>query len=306
MLQMRFANMKDYNTINIVGNGFVGSSCGYLCQKNNITYNMCDVKIDQKIETCWYQFFTNEIRKLVEWSENENENNINYYFICVPTPSDETGECDISIVESVISDINKMCRKQTFIIVKSTLVPGTCRMFSEKYKNVDIVLSPEFLTEKNCFNDMYNAKYVLLGMQDVSLNKYQQLLRLFRDMYKHNYDLDIYTKTFEECELFKYTLNTYLATKITFFNEIYELADKIGVDYQSLKTMFELDSRIGKYGTQVPGTGNTHRGFFLSCLPKEVKGMIKLQEKLGLSNELMKCVDTRNAYFNQQVAKTEQ
>ena len=166
------------------------------------------------------------------------------------------------------------------------------------------MFSPEFLTEKNYLDDIYNAKFVILGIPPkFDMSKYQKILKVIRLFYKHNSQIDIFMRSYEEAELFKYTLNTYFATKITFFNEIHELCEKMDVDYQKLKELFKLDPRVGEYGTVVPGPGNEFYGFFLKCLPKEVVGMIKLQEKLELSNELMVCVDKRNKYFNNKQVK---
>ena len=87
-----------------------------------------------------------------------------------------------------------------------------------------------------------------------------------------------------------------MAVKVWYFNEIYEIADKLGLDYQTFKTMFPLDPRIGEYGTRVPGPDGKF-GYGLSCLPKETSGMMKLQEELGIDNQVLKEIIKRNTYF---------
>ena len=126
--------------------------------------------------------------------------------------------------------------------------------------------------------------------------KYQNVLKIMRLFYRHNSQIDILMRSYEECELFKYTLNTFFATKITFFNEIHELCEKMNVDYQNLKSLFELEPRISEYGTIVPGPDGKF-SFSKKCLPKEIKSMIKFQEKLELSSEFMSCVKKRGDYF---------
>lgn len=289
-----------FNSINIIGYGYVGSAMGYLCEKNNIKFNVCDTL--EKVGS--FNYFSN-IYDLVNNSEIKDNNDINYYIIAVPTPSDSEGNCDISIVMNVIKQISECHTKNTVVIIKSTLCPGTTLKLHNQFKNIDIILCPEFLTEKNYLDDIYNAKFILFGSKDFSMTKFQQLLKLFRDLYSHNKMIEIISKSYTECELFKYTLNTFFATKITFFNEIYELCEAMDVDYQELKTLFKLDNRIGDYGITVPGPGNEFHGFFLSCLPKEVKAIVKLQEKLELSNELMSCIDKRNKYFNNKQVKNQ-
>lgn len=278
-------------SINIIGFGYVGGAMGHLCEKNNIKFNVYDI---QKKRGNFNYF--NNITDLVNFSENNSE--INFYIIAVPTNSDSEGNCDTSIVRSVLEQLKNNITKETYVIIKSTIVPGTSKELSEKYTNLDIIFCPEFLTEKNYLNDIYNAKFVLLGINDnFDMTKYQKISNLMRKFYKHNTQIDIFMRSYEECELFKYTLNTYFATKITFFNEIHELCEKMNVDYQKLKELFSLDPRVGDYGITVPGPGNEFYGYHLGCLPKETRSMIKLQEKLELSSDLMVCIDKRNNYF---------
>jgi UDPglucose 6-dehydrogenase len=279
-----------FNSVNIIGYGYVGSAVAYLCEKNNIKFNICDTL--EKVGP--FNYFSN-LYDLVNYSEKDND--INYYIIAVPTPSDSDGNCDISIVHSVIKQISESQTKNTIVIIKSTLCPGTSLKLHNEFTDIDIIICPEFLTEKNYLNDIYNAKFILFGTKDFSMTKYQQLLKLFRDLYAHNKMIDIISKSYTECELFKYTLNTFFATKITFFNEIYELCESMDVDYQQLKTLFKLDNRIGEYGITVPGQDGY--GYRKLCLPKEVKGLISKQNQLNLSCDLMTCVDKRNKYFNE-------
>jgi UDPglucose 6-dehydrogenase len=279
----------DKTSINIIGFGYVGGAMGHLCEKNNIEFNVFDIQKKQGS----FNYFNN-ITDLVNFSESNSE--INFYIIAVPTNSDSEGNCDTSIVKSVLERLENNITKETYVIIKSTIVPGTSKELSEKYTNLDIIFCPEFLTQKNYLNDIYNAKFVLLGISDnFDMTKYQKISNLMRLFYKHNSQIDIFKRSYEECELFKYTLNTYFGIKITFFNEIYDLCEKMNVDYQKLKELFSLDSRVGEYGITVPGDHG--RGYHGLCIPKEVRGIIKLQEKLGLSSELMSCVDKRNNDF---------
>jgi len=273
--------------ISIIGYGYVGSSIGYLCQKNNIEFNVYDIENKQGN----FNYFDN-ISKLISFSEKKGD--IHYIMIAVPTPSDTKGQCDISIIKSVLLQLQAVVTKETYIIIKSTLVPTTCRKLSEEFQDLNIILSPEFLREDSYKDDVYNAKFILLGIPlKFNLEKYQKILKLMRLFYKHNSQIDIFMKSYEECEVFKYTLNTFFITKITFFNEIFELCDKLGVDYQKLKNMFSLDPRIGEYGITIPGLDGKF-GAGKKCLPKELAGMIVLREELGLDNSILKEVQKKN------------
>lgn len=277
-------------SINILGYGFVGEAMGFLCEKNKLEFNVFDLK--QKNGN--FNYFNN-LKDIVEFSEKNNP--LNYYIIAVPTPSDSEGKCDTSIVRSVLEDLSYLIQKETCVIIKSTLVPGTCDELNNLFPKLNVVLCPEFLKQKTHKNDIYNAEFVLIGLPpDFHFAKYQNLLKVLRMFYSHNRMIDIIARSYKECELFKYTLNTYFGVKITFFNEIYDLCETMNVDYQKLKELFKLDSRVGDYGITVPGDHGS-QGYSGHCIVKEVAGMIKLQEQLGLSNELMSCVDKRNTCF---------
>jgi len=270
-------------TINIIGFGFVGSSVAAVCEHNSIPFNVADTQS----KTGNFEYF-DTIEKLVENSELTDTTN--FYFVAVPTPSKENGECNTSIVESVLSELQKRIKKSSYVIIKSTLVPGTMDKLSSiiKNDNMTLVLSPEFLREITAHQDMINAPFVLLGSEkDVSPVK-----DLFRQIYSHNKDIQVLCKTFKECEVFKYTLNTLLATKVWFFNEIYEVCESLGVSYESVKELCGLDDRIGSYGTIVPHLHGF--GFAGTCLIKDSSGMMKLQESLGIDNSVLQALLRRN------------
>jgi UDPglucose 6-dehydrogenase len=284
---------SDWSFINIVGYGYVGSAVGYLCQENQVQFSVFDV-LPKKEPRAVAIFDT--IDNMVRHSEAHNQSNV--YFICVPTPSGKDGSCDISIVESVIKDIGRLRTKRTSIIIKSTVEPGTCRELHKKYSadtNLSITFCPEFLKEHTFLQDMYNATFCLLGTN----NKENELALeqgVMKKLYCHKNDLTILVKTFEECELFKYTINVYLSVKVWFFNEIHDVASKLKVDYQDLQQLFVLNPRIGTSHTDVPGHDGK-RGFGGKCLPKETRGMVHLQTKLGLDNTILKGVLKRNQCF---------
>ncbi len=282
-----------WSSVNIIGYGFVGGAIGHLCKKNKINFNVCDLK--NKVDD--YQYYTDNIKNLIEYSENQNE--INYYFIAIPTPSNPDYTSNTKLVEDVLCQINKYATKRTYAIIKSTLCPTTCQKFCNMFHNISVILCPEFLREATFEKDMYDAKFILLGVNKDKVHAhmyYDDVIIMFKKLYSHNLEIPVYVKSYEQCELFKYTLNVYFAVKIWYFNEIYEISDKIGVDYDQLQKMFSLDKRIGDYGTYVPGHDGKF-GYGLSCLPKETKGMASLQESLGINNTILKEIIKRNDEF---------
>jgi UDPglucose 6-dehydrogenase len=282
-----------FQSINIIGYGFVGSAIGYLCKQNNVKFNVCE--LNDKVDD--YQFITKDIKTLVEYSEAQNE--LNHYIIAVPTPSNDDYMPNMTYVEDVLQQLNKYATKKSYAIIKSTLCPTTSQKFCNMFSNLEIILCPEFLKEATYEKDIYNAQFVLLGVSKDKIYKhlcYDDVICMFKALYAHNYQIPIYVKSYEQCELFKYTLNVFFAVKIWYFNEIYEVSQRIGVDYDHLQKMFYLDSRIGDYGTYVPGHDGKF-GYGLSCLPKETKGMACLQEALGIDNTILKEIIKRNDEF---------
>jgi UDPglucose 6-dehydrogenase len=294
--------MEDYEFINIVGYGYVGSAVGHLCKRNKVPYCVMDAnKETVEKETMKVNGFT-EVEKLV--ANSEKHNNKNVYFIAVPTPSSISGECNVSIVDSVICDIARVHTKETYILIKSTLKPGTCKQLQEKYgtENLSITYCPEFLKEKTFEEDMYNANFVLLGSAQSSTQSIGtgtgnlMAEKVMRNVYAHNKEIKVVCKSYEECELFKYTINVYLAVKVWYFNEVNVLCENYSVNYNSLKELFDLEPRLGDTHLDVPGHDGNY-GFGGKCLPKETRGMHYLQKTLGIDNEVLGHILKRNDVF---------
>ena len=291
---------------NICGFGFVGGAIGYVLEKNKIEYNVYDV-IEPKTKGNFIYY--SDIKNMISNSEKNNVTNI--YFISVPTPSDTIGNCDTSIVESVVKDLSYNITKKSIILVKSTVRPGTTRTLYQKYSKpyIDIIFCPEFLRELTAKEDMYNANFALFGnYHGIGTEITDELSDLFKNfIYKHKkrslFDKIVnkkesfkcITKNFEEMELFKYTINTFLAVKVWYFNEIYEICEKFNINYQNFKVLFPLEPRIGKYGTTIPGDDG--RGFSKKCLPKETRGMRQLQKDLNIPNYVLNEILERNDFF---------
>jgi UDPglucose 6-dehydrogenase len=273
-------------SINIIGMGYVGGGMCHLCERNNVEFNVCDINYKQGN----FNYFNNVI-DLVNFSETSGD--INYYIIAVPTNSDSEGNCDISIVKSVLEQLNNNITKETYVIIKSTIVPKTSETFNELFPELNIVFSPEFLTENNYLDDIYNAKFLILGIPpEFNMTKYQKILKVMRLFYKHNSQIDIFMQSYKEAELFKYTVNNFLAVKVWYFNKIYDISESLGIDYQKFKSLFELEPRMSGYGTRVPGDHG--RGYAGTCLKKDQYGLIKLLEKLDIDDTVLKSMASEN------------
>jgi UDPglucose 6-dehydrogenase len=267
-----------FSYINIIGYGYVGGSIGYLCKRREIAYTITD-KSDKtgNNEVAYFNDLANTIE------ESEKSNSVNYYFICVPTPSMYNYKCDTSIVESIFNTLSERCTKRTIVIIKSTVSPGTTRKLhnSNKNGNIFVFFSPEFLTEKNAKCDVLNEKKLILGSAADTKNIYA--FDIVSLMYNSK---EITFCQYEYAEMMKYTINVYLAQKVHFFNEIYDICESMGISYDNVKDLVLMDKRISPSHTSVPGHDGKF-GFGGSCLVKETKGMVYLKEELGLDTDCL-------------------
>ncbi len=261
-----------FQYINIIGYGYVGGSIGFLCKKRGIKFSIIDTQTKVNLGE---EIYFNNIENAIKESEKLNE--INFYFICVPTPSKRgMYTCDTSIVEGVFGKLSKSCTKKTIVIIKSTVVPGTTRKLYDKNTNSNIFMffCPEFLTERNAENDTLNENKIIIGSPYE--NKNVHVFYIMSQLYsiRENIRFCLY----EYAEMMKYTINCYLAQKVAFFNDIHESCEKLGIEYDTLKDLVLLDKRISPSHTSVPGPDGKF-GFGGSCLIKEMKGMIDFRRK---------------------------
>ncbi len=214
--------------------------------------------------------------------------NSDIIFVCVPTPTDlENFKIDTSIVENVVKElsysIEHECHRPT-VIIKSTIIPGTTEELQLKYPNVPLVFSPEFLTEKNYIEDFRNQEYVIVGTSKTFQSERENdLVELFKHLLKHP---TIKQCSATEAEMIKYMVNCTLATKVSLFNEFYQICKKLGIDFEVCRKLTCLDGRIGSSHTKVPGPDGD-LGFGGKCLPKDVCALIGLQIEHLLSHNTL-------------------
>jgi UDPglucose 6-dehydrogenase len=276
----------DNLNLGIIGYGYVGKSMGALFERSKLKYHVYDTV--PKIGNFVYH---GGIKPLVE---SRSKGCTNVFFICVPTPSGTSGECNTSIIERVLCELSECDTDDTVVVIKSTVYPGFTEEISAKY-NFPIVFCPEFLRESSCIDDVLNSKFTLLGLPTRHIDNpvlVQMLTSLFGYLYG-KVGVSVYIRNSGICETFKYTINVYLAVKVWYFNEIYQVCSKIGVKYDNLHELFHLEPRIGTSHTNVPGHDGKF-GYGLSCLPKETRSLCFIQEKLGIPNHVLANIINRN------------
>ena len=157
------------------------------------------------------------------------------------------------------------------------MVPGSTQYFSEKFPKLNFVFNPEFLTEKNANYDFVNQSRIILGGKKELTSKVAQLYNL-----RFDNSIPIIETNFETAEMIKYMNNCFLATKVSFMNEMKMLADKSNVDWKVAVNGFALDKRVGSSHLDVPGHDGK-LGFGGSCFPKDIQALIHYAKSLDVN-----------------------
>ena len=246
--------------IGIIGKGFVGSAVnfGFSSKKE------CEIKIYDKDP------------KKSQNSLSEVVNDSDFIFISIPTPSNTDGSINLEVVDKCLNEINKIIKSDAILLLRSTMIPGSSKIFQQKYPKLNIVFNPEFLTERNANFDFINQSRFILGGD---INHIKKVSKLYT--WRFGSSVPIIETTFETAELIKYMNNCFLATKVSFLNEMKLIADQCGANWEKSVKGFSLDKRIGKSHMAVPGPDGK-LGFGGSCLPKDIQAMISYGDKFNI------------------------
>ena len=226
--------------------------------------------------------FTTDIDRAIKESE--------VVFIGVGTPSKDNGEADLSYVEAVVESIAKNLDGYKVIVTKSTVPVGTNRwiknaILGKSGKNdFDIVSNPEFLREGRAVHDVFHPDRVVIGYES------ERAKEIIQDIYKALYLIEtpFLFCNLETAELIKYASNAFLATKITFINQIANLCEAVGADVHKVAKGMGMDGRISpKFLHPGPGYGG-------SCFPKDTKALVDIGNKYKVDISLVKEVVSSN------------
>jgi UDPglucose 6-dehydrogenase len=193
-------------------------------------------------------------------------------FICVPSPMGANGMCDSSILESTLENLKDY---KGVIISKVTATPDVYQRLQTIYDN--LVYVPEFLTAAKASEDYANASFMIVGGSvEAYRNEAVRILKLA----KHG--LDCYHCSIEEASLIKYAINSFLATKVVFMNEMQQLATASNCNWENIRRLLPLDTRISDSHMQVPGPDGQY-GFGGMCFPKDTSALIEYARSVGVS-----------------------
>lgn len=226
-------------------------------------------------------------------------NDCKLIFITVGTPQQRDGSIDLTTIKSVVSQIGDLLKEtinKPIIIVKSTVVPGTTqnvllpllkkRSHKVPGKDFAVITNPEFLRESMAIEDTKKPHVVVLGGDN---DRFMNVMKKF--YHKLHSDTPIIITNSQTAEMVKYANNSFLATKISFINQISNVCQSIpGANIEDVAKTIGLDPRIG------PLFLNAGPGYGGSCLPKDVKAMINFSNKIGIKPTLLDAVETVNKY----------
>lgn len=251
--------METVIKIGIIGHGFVGKATD-----EGFSVNTEKLVVDPKYGTDIQSF---------------SKFNPDFIFICVPTPMKKNGSQDLSIVESVFDELDGKFN-HSLIVLKSTILPDFLHFSSNKFPN--LVYNPEFLRENFASEDFINSEMILLAGKQVNQEKVRNLYLNHSKCRTNNF---IFTD-YKTASLVKYTINSFLATKVLFFNQINSIFNILdaGDTWQKFTEIVSQDSRIGNSHMLVPGPDGK-KGFGGACFTKDTAAInfFSLENKIDVN-----------------------
>tara|TARA_R110002153_G_scaffold150596_1_gene302094 strand:- start:4304 stop:5128 length:825 start_codon:yes stop_codon:yes gene_type:complete len=263
--------------IGIMGNGFVGNALykGITTfHKNVFVY---DVDIKRSINT---------LQDIIK---------CNIIFLCIPTPKDPvTGEVDMSYTyQAIESLIDGGVKDDVILVIKSTVRPGTCKKLQEKY-NIPVLSNPEFLTERRAYEDFMNPRLILIGGDIKPRNRLQKIYEIgFPSNCNHGKEYKYFLTDSITSELIKYTTNCFFSVKIAFANEVKQICDESGGNWEELIEGFVKEGRVFADHLDVPGHDGKV-GFGGRCFPKDLSAMVEYAKQNNIDPKIMQAAIDKN------------
>lgn len=269
--------------IGIIGWGYVGASTGIGLSEINDELEVHVFDPFKNVED-WSFNQINDLlvkkRKIKQIDSLGEMSGMDLIFLCLPTPESKTGEIDLSIYEKFMPELSKTLGSGDMVI-RSTVAPGTTQDFQKKYPKFRFAHHPEFLRERIPLADFLTSDRIIIGSIHEDIK--EKLLHLYR-----NLDTRKIVVTPTASEIIKYAANCYLATKISYFNEIHNICEKHGVDSKQVSEAVAADKRIGYYGVY------GGRPFGGTCLPKDISAFIKHAKSIEVEPKVLSAVKEVN------------
>ena len=253
--------------IGIVGLGFVGSAI-----KESMVFSDQEIVIIDPAKG-----YTNTYQDLIDCEG---------VFVCVPSPQGDDGSCDTSILESVLQNLQSTGYIGV-IISKCTAPPDVYEQLNNQYPN--LVHAPEFLTAAKANSDYANGTFAIIGGKVTAyVREAERIIRIGQSQLNQ-----VQYCSIGEASLAKYTINCFMSTKVIFMNEIYNLANKMGLNYDTIANMVKMDKRFGTSHMQVPGPDGSF-GFGGACFPKDTSALLKIAEEQSIDMSVLNAAVKKN------------
>jgi UDPglucose 6-dehydrogenase len=207
-------------------------------------------------------------------------------FICVPTPYTLRRGYDDRYLLAAVAAVPGA----KTVVIKSTSLPGTARLLQEHHPQHRFMFNPEFLREATAFEDFIRPDRQIVGYVDESKSEAEHVMSLLP---RAPFELICPA---EEAEMAKYVANSFLAVKVSYANEIFDLCTKMRVDYSRVRDIVAADARIGASHMDVFDSG--YRGYAGKCLPKDSKSLLDLGASYGVELDVLRAADRVNAAFS--------
>ena len=245
----------------IIGFGFVGSALSKAFTNKVKVFN-----VDPKLST--------SVSDLEEFDPQ-------VIFICAPTPMGDKGKQDLSILKAIFRDLKEI-RNKSLIILKSTVSPENLKELNLKY---EFVYNPEFLREKTAEKDFIEGSLIIFGGKVSLCEKASDFYKKYTNCIQQNH---FFTDTVT-ASLVKYSINSFLANKVIFFNQLSNIFQKSGAEdsWENFINLISKDTRIGNSHMQVPGHDG-RKGYGGACFPKDSAALLELSKYLGVEFSLLK------------------
>ena len=212
-------------------------------------------------------------------------------FLCVPTPMRKSGQCDLNILNAALDEISKSAtalnKKNYIVVIKSTIPPGTTDHLSSIYTNLELVFNPEFLTEANAVDDYKNQNRIVIGGDRPGTTKVKQVFS------KAFPKVPIIKTSATIAEMIKYVTNTFLALKVSYANEMYQICQGLGIDYDKVIEYARYDERLGNSHWSVPGPDGDF-GFGGHCFPKDIAALQHLAGTMKIDTTILNAAINKN------------
>jgi len=235
----------------------------------------------------------------LEVSTNYKKRFTGVYFVCLPTPMYENGEADLRIVEGTLRELAEIPGER-IAVVKSTVPPGSTKRWNEMFSGsgLTVVFNPEFLTEANAVEDFKNQNRIVLGGPRPQINKVKLI---FQQAFP---GVPLIKTSSTTAEMVKYATNCFLATKVSFANELAQICEALDndgqdIDYDKVIEYARYDKRLGDSHWAVPGPVATHdgrhvKGFGGHCFPKDLNALKFVANQLNVDTKVLNAVWEKN------------